>query len=82
MGRKKGGIRDKNYEVINIDSIIIAQKPKLKEFIPDMVRNICRILELDEGQVSIKASTEEYLGFTGNLEGIKSQATVLLRERM
>ena len=75
-------IRDKNYEVINIDSIIIAQKPKLKEFIPDMVRNICRILELDEGQVSIKASTEEYLGFTGNLEGIKSQATVLLRERM
>lgn len=80
---KVGGIiRERNYEVINIDSIIIAQKPKLKEYIPDMVRNICRILELDEAQVSIKATTEEYLGFTGNLEGIKSQAAVLLKERI
>ncbi|MDD2371908.1 MAG: 2-C-methyl-D-erythritol 2,4-cyclodiphosphate synthase [Firmicutes bacterium] len=74
-------IKEKNYEIINIDSIIIAQKPKLKSYIPEMILNISNILGLNIDQVSIKATTEEYLGFTGNLEGIKSQVVVLLEER-
>lgn len=74
-------IKGKNFEIINIDSIIIAQKPKLKDYLPDMIKNICDVLHLNIEQVSVKATTEEYLGFTGNLEGIKSQVVVLLEER-
>lgn len=74
-------IKTRGFEIVNIDSIIIAQKPKLKNYIPEMVRKISTVLELNAEQVSIKATTEEYLGFTGNLEGIKSQVVVLLEER-
>lgn len=74
-------IKGKNFEIVNIDSIIIAQKPKLKDYLPDMIKNICDVLYLNIEQVSVKATTEEYLGFTGNLEGIKSQVVVLLEER-
>lgn len=74
-------INGKNFEIINIDSIIIAQKPKLKDYLPGMIKNICDVLSLNIEQVSVKATTEEYLGFTGNLEGIKSQVVVLLEER-
>lgn len=74
-------IKSREFEIVNIDSIIIAQKPKLKDYLPEMVRKICTVLELNVEQVSIKATTEEYLGFTGNLEGIKSQVVVLLEER-
>lgn len=74
-------IKSREFEIVNIDSIIIAQKPKLKDYLPEMVRKICTVLELNAEQVSVKATTEEYLGFTGNLEGIKSQVVVLLEER-
>lgn len=74
-------IKGENFEIVNIDSIIIAQKPKLKDYLPVMIKNICDVLDLNIKQVSIKATTEEYLGFTGNLEGIKSQVVVLLEER-
>jgi 2-C-methyl-D-erythritol 2,4-cyclodiphosphate synthase len=74
-------IKDRGFSIVNIDSIIIAQKPKLKDYLPEMVKNICGVLELNTEQVSVKATTEEYLGFTGNLEGIKSQVVVLLEER-
>ncbi len=74
-------IKAKNFEIVNIDSIIIAQKPKLKNYIPEMILNISNILDINIDQVSVKATTEEYLGFTGNLEGIKSQVVVLLEER-
>ena len=74
-------IKDRGYEIVNIDSIIIAQKPKLKDFMPDMLKKISSVLGIDINKVSVKATTEEYLGFTGNLEGIKSQAVVLLKER-
>ena len=74
-------IKERNYEIINIDSIIIAQKPKLKDYLPKMIENISNVLCLNMNQISIKATTEEYLGFTGNLEGIKSQVVVLLEER-
>lgn len=69
---------DKFYIIENIDSTIIAQKPKLAKYIPNMVENICRVLCLNKDQVNVKATTEEGLGFTGNGEGISSQAICML----
>lgn len=62
------------YVIVNIDATIVAQKPKLATYIPSMIENIASVLELDKNQVNIKATTEEGLGFTGNGEGISSQA--------
>lgn len=62
------------YKINNIDSTIVAQKPKLRPYIEQMRRNIAEILEIEVNQVSIKATTEEYLGFTGREEGIAAQA--------
>lgn len=81
LARVRDIIKSRGFKIVNIDSIIIAQKPKLKDYLPEMVRKICTVLELKAEQVSVKATTEEYLGFTGNLEGIKSQVVVLLEER-
>lgn len=69
-----------NYVIGNIDATVIAQRPKLAAFIPDMVMTISEALGLNENQVNIKATTEEGLGFTGRGEGISSQAVCLLEE--
>ena len=66
------------YKVGNIDVTMIAQKPKLKPYIPQMIQNIAKDLEIDENQVNIKATTEEKLGFTGNGEGMSCHAVCLL----
>ena len=72
-------ILDENQYVIgNVDATIIAQRPKLAPFIPDMVTTIANALEVSEGQVNIKATTEEGMGFTGTGDGISSQAICLL----
>ena len=68
------------YKIVNIDSIIIAQKPKMKPFIKEMERNIADILEIDIENINIKATTEEELGFTGRLEGISAKAVCLLEK--
>lgn len=70
------------YVVQNIDVTIIAQKPKLAAYIPDMVKTIAKALMLDEKQVNIKATTEEGLGFTGSGEGISANAICLLETVM
>lgn len=62
------------YAVENIDATIIAQKPKLRPFIPQMEANVAQVLHLAANQVNIKATTEEGLGFTGNELGIAAQA--------
>ena len=72
-------IKKEGYEIENIDSIIIAQKPKMRVYIDDMRKNIADACEIDIKQVSVKATTEEGLGFTGNGEGIASKASVLLK---
>lgn len=72
-------IKKEGYEIENIDSIIIAQKPKMRAYIDDMRKNIADACEIDIKQVSVKATTEEGLGFTGNGEGIASKASVLLK---
>ena len=73
-------ITEHDYVVENIDSIIVAQKPKLAPYLDDMRKNIADALGIDMSMVSIKATTEEGLGFTGSLEGISAHAVCLLRE--
>ncbi len=74
-------LSDEGYEVGNIDSILIAQQPKLMPYLSAMRRNIAGALRLSPGQVSVKATTEEHLGFTGRGEGIAAQAVCLLHSR-
>ena len=71
-------LKEKNYKIINIDATIIAQKPKLKDFIPLMVKNIREDCGLTDGAVNVKATTEEGLGFTGELLGISAHAVCLI----
>lgn len=66
------------YSINNIDSTIIAQKPKMAPFIQQMRENISNALNIDLMQINVKATTEEGLGFTGNGEGISSQSICLL----
>ena len=66
------------YRVGNIDVTMIAQRPKLKPHIPQMVQNIAEDLKIAENQINIKATTEEKLGFTGNGEGMSCHAVCLL----
>lgn len=72
-------IREKGYEIGNIDSTIIAQKPKMSPYIPQMIENIAHSLKIDKSAVSVKATTEEGLGFTGRGEGISAQSICLLK---
>lgn len=71
-------LREKGYKIINIDSTILAQAPKLAPHIPAMRRNIANALGIDVDTVSVKATTEEKLGFTGTREGIAAQAICLI----
>lgn len=68
------------YRLGNIDCTIIAQKPKMAPYIPQMVDVIARVLEADVSQVNVKATTTEQLGFTGRGEGIAAQAVVCLQK--
>ena len=71
-------LKANNYKIENIDSIVIAQKPKLAPHIEQMRKNIADACKIDLSQVSVKATTEEKLGFTGRLEGISSHAVCLI----
>lgn len=68
------------YRVGNIDVTMIAQKPKLKDYIPAMAENIAAALGIGVSQVNVKATTEEHLGFTGTGEGMSCHAVCLLEE--
>lgn len=71
-------IREKGYEVVNADITIIAQKPKLLEYMPKMRRNVAEAMGTDESAVNVKATTTEKLGFEGRGEGISAMAVVLI----
>ena len=73
-------IADKNYRVSNVDVTLIAQRPKVGKYIPEMVTNIADALGVAPDRVNVKATTEEGLGFTGSLEGISCHAVCLLEE--
>ena len=72
-------VNEKGYEIENIDSIIVAQQPKMRCYIDEMRRNISSACNIDFDAVNVKATTEEGLGFTGLKEGISSKAIVLLK---
>ena len=71
-------LEEHHYVIENIDATVIAQRPKLLSYMPEMVKNVARALGIESGQVNIKATTEEGLGFTGSGEGISAQAICLL----
>ncbi|MCH5303604.1 MAG: 2-C-methyl-D-erythritol 2,4-cyclodiphosphate synthase [Ruminococcus sp.] len=71
-------LSENGYTIGNIDSTVIAQKPKLKDYIISMRKNIADACKIDISQVSVKATTEEKLGFTGSGEGISAHAVCLI----
>lgn len=73
-------VREQGYELLNADCTIIAQKPKMAPYIEQMKERIAQLLEASPGQVNVKATTTEKLGFAGRGEGIASQAVVLLKK--
>ncbi len=74
-------IHENGYAVGNLDAVILAQKPKLAPHIPQMRENIAKVCEISADRVSVKATTEERLGFTGREEGISAHCVVLLQKR-
>lgn len=73
-------VREKGYRVSNIDVTMIAQKPKMRPYIPQMAANIARAVGIGADRVNVKATTEEHLGFTGSMEGLRCHAVCLLEE--
>ena len=74
-------IADAGYRVGNVDCTVIAQRPKLAPFIPDMRQKLAKAMEVDVTAVSVKATTEEHLGFTGEGLGIAAHSVALLEEK-
>ena len=73
-------LTEKGYKVGNVDATIVAQKPKMKDFIPQMNENIARVLGVESDQINVKATTEEKLGFTGTEQGISAYAVAGLEK--
>ena len=75
-------MKEKNYKIVNLDTIIVIQKPKLRPYIDSIRDNIAKILEIDSELINVKAKTEEKLGFTGDESGVKSYCVVLLEKEI
>ncbi len=73
-------VKERGYSLGNADMVLILQKPKLKEYIPSMEENIAGALSCEKERISVKATTEEGLGFTGQGEGVSAKAIVLLEK--
>lgn len=71
-------VREAGYRIENIDTVIIAQRPKMAPHIRQMAENIAAALDISSGQISVKAKTNEKMGFTGREEGIETRAVCLL----
>ena len=81
LTRVGGMVRDAGFALQNLDSTIVAQAPKLSSHIQPMIATIADALEVSPGQVSVKATTTEGMGFTGRGDGIAAYAVVALKER-
>ncbi len=73
-------LQKENYQVVNIDSTICAQQPKLKGYIPEMEKVLAKVMQLEVGQISIKATTTEKMGFVGEEKGIAAYAVALIEK--
>jgi 2-C-methyl-D-erythritol 2,4-cyclodiphosphate synthase len=73
-------VREKGFHIVNVDSTLVAQKPKLSDVIPKMVQQIAEVLEIEPSRVNVKATTTEGLGFAGRGEGIAAYAIALVGE--
>jgi 2-C-methyl-D-erythritol 2,4-cyclodiphosphate synthase len=71
-------LKKNGYSIVNIDSTLIAQQPKMRPYIDEMRRNIAEACNVDIGMISVKATTEEKLGFTGELLGISAHAVCII----
>jgi 2-C-methyl-D-erythritol 2,4-cyclodiphosphate synthase len=71
-------LREKGYDVVNIDSTVCLQRPRISPYIPEMRRQIAHHMGMEADRVSVKATTEEKLGFTGREEGVAAYAIVLV----
>lgn len=74
-------IAEKGYSISNIDSTVCLQTPKIKQFIPDMKAALAQTMNIDEDDISIKATTTEKLGFVGREEGVSAYAVVLISRK-
>ena len=74
-------LRSHGWEIVNTDATIVAQRPKLMPYIPEMRFRLAAAMGVSEGCVSVKATTEEHLGFTGRGEGISTMAVALISEK-
>lgn len=73
-------LKDKGYKIVNIDATVIAQAPKLRNYIDNIREILSEICEIDIDAINIKATTEERLGFTGRLEGISAHSVCLIEK--
>jgi 2-C-methyl-D-erythritol 2,4-cyclodiphosphate synthase len=81
LSRVKSTMDDHGYSLVNLDSTVVLQRPKISPYIEEMLENISKILDAEIGQISIKATTEEGMGFCGRGEGSKAMAVVLLAKK-
>jgi 2-C-methyl-D-erythritol 2,4-cyclodiphosphate synthase len=82
LGRVVDKVEEKGFKVINIDATVVAEKPRLREYVDDMRCNLSRILGIDIDRVSVKASTSNGLGFIGSGEGIVTYVVAMIEERI
>jgi len=75
-------IKDKGFEIGNIDNTICLQKPKIKDYIPEMVKILSKVMQIDEENLSIKATTTEKLGFVGREQGISTYSIALIYKKI
>lgn len=75
-------LKDAGYIIGNVDSVIVAERPRFSQYIPEMRRNIAETLQVAKEAVSVKATTTEKLGFTGRGEGIAAHAVALLQAKL
>jgi len=73
-------VKERSYKVVNIDSTVFLEEPKLSGYIPEMRENIARLLEIEIEQVSVKATTSERVGIVGRKEAIMTESIVLLEK--
>ena len=81
LGKIKEMMIKNEYQIVNIDSLIMIEKPKMLNYIPSMRENIANILAIKPSQVNIKATTGEGLSFIGKEEGVMAQAVVLIENK-